>query len=165
MVKVPIMEVINMTRMFDRSVAATSAMLMAVVGVGFRGAHRIFLGGPFEIRRMQRIRSQPVNFRPEPRLSTTMLFWPETNIFERVTLFDSHSSERAQRGKAATKSSSKRVVVLLPRVVAQRHSRGAALARVSSALANLFHHEPGPHVRQQAAPGNVPGAGSSTGWI
>ena len=64
--------------------------------------------------------AQPVNFRPEPRLSTTMLFWPETNIFERVTLFDSHSSERAQRGKAATKSSSKRVVVLLPRVVAQR---------------------------------------------
>jgi hypothetical protein len=44
MVKVPIMEVINMTRMFDGSVAAVLAMLMAVVGVGFRGAHTI-LGG------------------------------------------------------------------------------------------------------------------------
>jgi hypothetical protein len=52
MVKVPIMEVINMTRMFDRSVAAVSAMLMAVVGVGFRGAHKILGSCPFEIQRM-----------------------------------------------------------------------------------------------------------------
>lgn len=48
MVKVPIMEVINMTRMFDRGVTAILAMLMALVGVGFRGAHKIF--GELSIR-------------------------------------------------------------------------------------------------------------------
>jgi hypothetical protein len=49
MVKVPIMEVINMTRMFDRSVAAVLTMLMAVVGVGFRGAHTVL--GRLSIRK------------------------------------------------------------------------------------------------------------------
>jgi hypothetical protein len=41
MVKVPVMEVINMAGMFDRNVAAVSAMLMTVVGVGARCAHKI----------------------------------------------------------------------------------------------------------------------------
>ena len=42
MVKVPIMQVVNMTRMFNRSVAALLAMLMSVVGVGAGGTHKIW---------------------------------------------------------------------------------------------------------------------------
>jgi hypothetical protein len=36
------MEVINMSRMFDGSMAAASAMFMTVVGMGIWGAHKIW---------------------------------------------------------------------------------------------------------------------------
>ena len=42
MVEVAIMEVINMPRMFDGSMAAASAMFMTVVGMGAWGAHKIW---------------------------------------------------------------------------------------------------------------------------
>jgi hypothetical protein len=42
MVEVAIMEVINMSRMFDGSMAAASAMFMTVVGMGIWGAHKIW---------------------------------------------------------------------------------------------------------------------------
>jgi hypothetical protein len=45
--------------------------------------------------------------------------------------------------------------VVLPHVVAQR-LEGSRFGACFVALANLFHHEPGPNVRQQAAPGNDP---------
>jgi hypothetical protein len=41
MMEVPIMEVINMVRMFDRSVATVLAMLVTVVRMGAGGAHKI----------------------------------------------------------------------------------------------------------------------------
>ena len=42
MVEVPIMDVINMVRMFNGRVAAVSAVLVTVVGMGAGGAHKMW---------------------------------------------------------------------------------------------------------------------------
>lgn len=41
MVQVAVMEIINMTRVFDGSMAAASAVEVAVVGMGLGSAHKI----------------------------------------------------------------------------------------------------------------------------
>jgi hypothetical protein len=106
MVKVPIMEVINMTRMFDRGVAAVSAMLMAVVGVDFRGAHKI-LGELSISKYRERLRTglvaQPVNVRPEPRMSTTCCPYVPILIMKRgATANEEKSHAKTQRCKTKT---------------------------------------------------------------
>jgi len=61
---------------------------------------------------------------------------------------------------SSSSSSSKRLVALLPCVIAQR-LEGSRFGACFVALANSFHHEPGRNARQRAAPGNDPALRSS----
>jgi hypothetical protein len=73
MVEVPIMDVINMVRMFNGRVAAVSAVLVTVVGMGAGGAHKMWwLVNTDKENSFAEIRPEQANVRPVSEMSTDL---------------------------------------------------------------------------------------------